>query len=197
MHGLCGENGSGKSTLLEDHLRPGRTPTGAASCSTARETRFGDPSEALAAGIATVTQERTLVPDLSVAENIFLGPRKAALVARDRLARDAAAGPRGARPARAAPSTSTRRVGRLRPDLQQLVEIARALSTDARVLILDEPTSSLADDEVESLFAAVRRLKGSGVATVFVSHRLREVFAARRPRDGPPRRRGRSARADR
>jgi ABC-type sugar transport system ATPase subunit len=67
-------------------------------------------------------------------------------------------------------------VGRLRPDLQQLVEIARALSTDARVLILDEPTSSLADDEVESLFAAVRSLKGGGVATVFVSHRLGEIF---------------------
>jgi ABC-type sugar transport system ATPase subunit len=68
-------------------------------------------------------------------------------------------------------------VRRLRPDLQQLVEIARALSIDARVLILDEPTSSLTEDEVESLFAVVRRLGSQGVATIFVSHRLTEIFA--------------------
>ena len=67
-------------------------------------------------------------------------------------------------------------VRRLRPDLQQMVEIARALSIDARVLILDEPTSSLTDDEVESLFAAVRTLRDDGVSTIFVSHRLDEVF---------------------
>jgi len=174
VHGLCGENGSGKSTLLkvisgQVDSDGGRVVLGGV------ETRFADPAEALAAGIATVSQERTVVPDLSVAENIFLGARKA-------------------RSLRGIDWRTTRRrarevldrlhcsvdvdtpVGSLRPDLQQLVEIARALSTDARVLILDEPTSSLADDEVESLFAAVRRLKGSGVATVFVSHRLSEVF---------------------
>ncbi len=174
VHGLCGENGSGKSTLLkvisgQVDADAGRVVLGGV------ETRFGDASEALAAGIATVSQERTVVPDLSVAENIFLGPRKArswhgidwrttrrrARQVLDRLNCDV---------------DLDAAVGSLRPDLQQLVEIARALSTDARVLILDEPTSSLADDEVESLFAAVRRLKGSGVATVFVSHRLEEVF---------------------
>ena len=68
-------------------------------------------------------------------------------------------------------------VRRLRPDQQQMVEIARALSIDARVLILDEPTSSLTEDEVEALFGLVRRLRGEGVATIFVSHRLGEVFA--------------------
>jgi ABC-type sugar transport system ATPase subunit len=174
VHGLCGENGSGKSTLLkvisgQVDADGGRVVLGGV------QTRFTDASEALAAGIATVSQERTVVPDLSVAENIFLGPRKArswrgidwrrtrrrAREVLDRLNCDV---------------DVDARVGSLRPDLQQLVEIARALSTDARVLILDEPTSSLADDEVESLFAAVRRLKGSGVATVFVSHRLKEVF---------------------
>ena len=68
-------------------------------------------------------------------------------------------------------------VRRLRPDQQQMVEIARALSIDARVLILDEPTSSLTEDEVEALFGLVRRLRGEGVATIFVSHRLGELFA--------------------
>jgi ABC-type sugar transport system ATPase subunit len=174
VHGLCGENGSGKSTLL----RIISAQIAADECAltlAGRPVRFRDASEALAAGIATVTQETTLVPDLSVAENIFLGPRKprtwrgidwrttrrraAELLAR--LDCDVDLG---------APA------GRLRPNLQQLVEIARALSTDARVLILDEPTSSLTDEEVESLFTAVRALKESGVATVFVSHRLNEVL---------------------
>lgn len=174
VHGLCGENGSGKSTLL-------KVISGQVDADDGRvvlegvETRFGDASEALAAGIATVSQERAVVPDLSVAENIFLGPRKA----RSWRGIDWRATRRRAREALDRLDCDVELdvpVGRLRPDLQQLVEIARALSTDARVLILDEPTSSLADDEVESLFAAVRLLKGSGVATVFVSHRLEEVF---------------------
>lgn len=174
VHGLCGENGSGKSTLLkvisgQVDSDGGRVVLGGV------ETRFADPAEALAAGIATVSQERTVVPDLSVAENIFLGARKA----RSWRGIDWRTTRRRAREVldrlHCAVDVDTP-VGSLRPDLQQLVEIARALSTDARVLILDEPTSSLADDEVESLFAAVRRLKGSGVATVFVSHRLNEVF---------------------
>ncbi len=175
VHGLCGENGSGKSTLLKIISAQVEADQGRVTLD-GRTTHFGDASRALAAGIATVTQERALVDELSVCENIFLGPRKP-------------------RTWRGVDWRETRRqarrlldslgceidletpVGRLRPDLQQMVEIARALSTDARVLILDEPTSSLADDEVESLFEAVRTLKGSGVATVFVSHRLREVFA--------------------
>jgi len=175
VHGLCGENGSGKSTLLKVVSAQVDADDGRVLLD-GHETHFADPSRALAAGIATVTQERALVDDLSVAENIFLGPRKprswrgidwrrTRVRAREVLER------LGCEVDLDMP------VGRLRPDLQQLVEIARALSTDARVLILDEPTSSLADDEVESLFDAVRALKGSGVAVVFVSHRLSEIFA--------------------
>ncbi len=175
VHGLCGENGSGKSTLLKVISGQVEADRGRLFLD-GREVSFSDAPDALAAGIATVTQETTLVPELSVAENVFLGPRK----------------PRtwrgidwGATHARAAEVLARLNcdvdpdlpVSALRPDLQQLVEIARALSTDARVLILDEPTSSLADDEVESLFDAVRALKGSGVAVVFVSHRIKEVYA--------------------
>jgi ABC-type sugar transport system ATPase subunit len=161
VHALVGENGSGKSTLLK--ILDGRLK----------------PDEGRVAGaerVATVSQETTLAPDLSIAENIFLGRRMA-------------------RRARMIDWPATRRnagqalerlgleldpampVRRLRPDQAQMVEIARALSMDARVLILDEPTSSLTDDEVRALFDAVTRLREQGVATIFVSHRLNEVFA--------------------
>jgi ABC-type sugar transport system ATPase subunit len=159
VHALVGENGSGKSTLLKivgGHLQP------------------DDGELELTGGTATVSQETTLAPDLSVAENIFLGHRMArrggvidwrttrrrAAEALERLGLDLD------------PSLPVRR---LRPDQAQMVEIARALSIEARVLILDEPTSSLTDDEVGALFAAVRRLREQGVATIFVSHRLDEV----------------------
>jgi ABC-type sugar transport system ATPase subunit len=175
VHVLVGENGSGKSTLLKI-LSGQLQPDAGAITLDGRPTSFRGAADALRQGIATVTQETTLAPDLSIAENVLLGrrmPRRARFIdwrgtrakAREALARldldlD--------------PATPVRR---LRPDQQQLVEIARALSIDARVLILDEPTSSLTDDEVEALFAVVRRLRGEQVAVIFVSHRLNEIFA--------------------
>jgi ABC-type sugar transport system ATPase subunit len=174
VHALMGENGSGKSTLLR--ILSGQLAPDAGSIHFAGQpTWFRTPTEALRQGIATVTQETTLAPDLSIAENIFLGHRMArragfvdwrttrvrARAAIERLGLDLD------------PSMPVRR---LRPDLRQMVEIARALSIDARVLILDEPTSSLMDDEVASLFAAVRKLRDDGVSTIFVSHRIDEVF---------------------
>jgi len=175
VHALVGENGSGKSTLLRvvsGQLRPDAGEVELAG----RVVSFRSPAEALAGGVAVVSQETTLVPDLSVAENVFLGhrqarrgglidwrgTRRAARAALDRLE------------LRVDPSLPARR---LRPDEAQMVEIARALSMDARVLILDEPTSSLTDDEVATLFATVRALRERGVAVIFVSHRLNEVFA--------------------
>jgi ABC-type sugar transport system ATPase subunit len=175
VHGLVGENGSGKSTLL-GIMSAQLVPDEGRLLLDGREVRFRDAAEALAAGIATVTQETTLVPSLSVAENIFLGPRKP----RTRLGIDWRATRQRAAALLRSLECDVRLdtpAGRLRPNVQQLVEIARALSTNARVLILDEPTSSLADDEVELLFAAVRRLAANGVAVVFVSHRLNEIFA--------------------
>jgi ABC-type sugar transport system ATPase subunit len=175
VHALIGENGSGKSTLLKivsGQLRrdAGRVVLGG------DEVEFRNPTEAMRAGIATVTQETTLAPDLTVAENIFLGHR----LARRGPMIDWRESRRRARLALERLQLTldpARLVRRLRPDQQQMVEIARALSVDARVLILDEPTSSLTDDEVAALFGVVRRLKDEGVAVVFVSHRLQEVFA--------------------
>jgi ABC-type sugar transport system ATPase subunit len=174
IHGLIGENGSGKSTLLKIIAGQLEADSGRLVLD-GRDVRFANAARAMAAGIATVTQETTLVRELSVAENIFLGPRKArrpwgidwrrtradAVAILDRLGLDID------------PSLP---VGRLRPDQQQMVEIARALSIVARVVILDEPTSSLPDDQVASLFEAVRALRDQGVAVVFVSHRMNEIF---------------------
>jgi ABC-type sugar transport system ATPase subunit len=161
VHALVGENGSGKSTLLK--ILSGQL-------------QADDGDLNVAGSTATVSQETTLAPDLSIAENIFLGhrmARRAGFVDWRATRRDAARALERLG-LRLDPSLPVRR---LRPDQAQMVEIARALSMDARVLILDEPTSSLTDDEVAALFAAVRRVREQGVATIFVSHRLNEVFA--------------------
>jgi ABC-type sugar transport system ATPase subunit len=162
IHALVGENGSGKSTLLRiigGHLAPDAGVL---------DVRAGSR-------IATVSQETTLAPDLSIAENILLGHRQ--------VRRHGYIDWRATRQ-RAAEALArldldldvSLPVRRLRPDQAQMVEIARALSTDARILILDEPTSSLTDDEVAALFRSLLRLREQGVATVFVSHRLNEIF---------------------
>lgn len=175
VHALVGENGSGKSTLLK--IVSGQLQADHGSLTFAGEPlRLRNAIDAMRRGIATVTQETTLAPDLTIAENVFLGHRMArrggfidwrrtrarAQEALARLGLDLD------------PTTPARR---LRPDQQQMVEIARALSIDAQVLILDEPTSSLTDDEVAALFTIVRNLGADGVATIFVSHRINEVFA--------------------
>lgn len=175
VHGLVGENGSGKSTLLRilaGQILPDRARVTLAGA----PLPLGRPRRSLQAGIATVAQETTLVPDLSIAENILLGRRMArrwwgldwretrrrAHEVLERLELDLD------------PRASVRA---LRPDEQQVVEVARAISMRARILVLDEPTSSLTDDEVEALFGVVRRLRREGIATIFVSHRLQEVLA--------------------
>lgn len=174
VHSLMGENGSGKSTLLG--ILSGQLRPDAGSVFLDGESvTFSNPAQAVARGIAMVSQEIAVAPDLSVAENILLGRR---------LVR----GPAGIDWARtrARAADVLERLGldldpavlvrRLRPDQRQMVEIARAASMNARVLILDEPTSSLTDDEVQNLFRAVRRMTDQGVAIIFVSHRIPEVL---------------------
>ncbi|MFN8224121.1 MAG: sugar ABC transporter ATP-binding protein [Gaiellales bacterium] len=175
VHALVGENGSGKSTMLK--LLSGQVlPDGGTITFAGAPVTFRRPTDALRHGIATVTQETTLAPDLSIAENVFLGHRmvKRGPVIDWRATRQRA---REALDRLGIDIDLETAVRRLRPDQQQMVEIARALSMDARLVILDEPTSSLTDDEVETLFALVGRLREEGVTTIFVSHRLQEVFA--------------------
>ncbi|MEU4381897.1 sugar ABC transporter ATP-binding protein [Micromonospora echinofusca] len=173
VHALLGENGAGKSTLINilsgvvtDH--DGRISIGG------DPVRFAGPAAAQAAGIATIHQELDLVPALSVAENLVLGrePRTRLRTldrrAMTRTARDWL-GPLGAE------IDPRRPVGSLRVGEQQLVEIAKALSLDARVLIMDEPTAALADAEVRRLMSTIRALRERGVAVVYISHRLEEI----------------------
>jgi ABC-type sugar transport system ATPase subunit len=174
IHSLVGANGSGKSTLL--NILSGQVAPDAGTIELDGATvRFRDPARALASGIATVTQETTLVPELSVAENILLGPRKV----RRWFGIDWRASRRRAAEIQkllGAEFSVDDRVSELPPDQQQLVEIARAISMNARVLLLDEPTSSLTEAEVESLFGLVRSLKAHGMTTIFVTHRMSELF---------------------
>ena len=182
VHALLGENGAGKSTLVrilsgiiqasDGHLLIGGV-----------ETAFATVRDAQMAGISIIHQELNLVPQMTVAENIFLGrePRLAGLVIdRPALARGGPAphvgrGGGGATAWLGVRLDPSSRVGSLRIGEQQLVEIAKALSLDASVLIMDEPTSALSPPECAQLFKIIRQLAEAGVAIVYISHRMDEV----------------------
>jgi ABC-type sugar transport system ATPase subunit len=174
VHALAGENGSGKSTLLG--ILSGQLAADSGEMwMHGRRTSFRSPADAIAAGICMVSQETSIAPDLTVGENVLLGRMDRRWWGVDRPA-----SMRTAQTFLARLGTGVdprERAGDLPPDQLQLVEIARALSMDARVLILDEPTSSLTASEAESLLTVVDDLRGDGVVTIFVSHRMSEVFA--------------------
>jgi rhamnose transport system ATP-binding protein len=172
-HALVGENGAGKSTIVK-MLAGVHRPDDGTLVLDGRPVEFGSPAAAKAAGIAVIYQEPTLFPDLSVEENIVMGrhPRKG-LGRIDRTAiREEAErlftrlGVRldPARPARGLSIAD-----------QQIVEIAKALSADARVLVMDEPTAALSRVEVERLFSVARALRREGAAIMFISHRFEEI----------------------
>ncbi|MCL3818286.1 sugar ABC transporter ATP-binding protein [Aeromicrobium wangtongii] len=174
VHGLIGANGSGKSTLL-GILSGQLTPDAGTVSLNGEVLTLSSPSRALALGIAMVSQEFAYAPDLTVTENVLMGRRleRSALGINWRASRESAAAILN----RLGVEVDVdRRVADLRPDQRQMVEIARALSTNARILILDEPTSSLDSHEAEGLFEVVRTLRDQGVSVVFVSHRLDELF---------------------
>ena len=174
VHALMGQNGSGKSTMLNVLSGQLRPDEGTIELD-GHEVVFRSPPDALAQGISMVCQETALAEHLSVAENILLGRR----LVRGRTGIDWAATRARAREILARLGVEydcSRLVSSLRPDQKQMVEIARALSTDVRILVLDEPTSSLTDEEVQGLFAAIRRLTERGVCVLYVSHRLPEIF---------------------
>ena len=176
IHALMGENGAGKSTLIKVLTGVEEFETGEIlidGCDHAIVNR--SPQEAQNRGISTVYQEVNLCPNLTVAENLFIGrePRKGGLIDW---------------------KTMNKKAGKLLQDLdihadvtqtidhysiaiQQMVAIARAVDMSAKVLILDEPTSSLDDGEVEKLFTLMRRLKAEGVGIIFVTHFLEQVYA--------------------
>lgn len=174
IHALLGENGAGKSTLIKI-ITGIHEPDGGTIRLHGEDVHFANVRAANRAGIVALYQELSIVPSISVAENILLGdetPSAGGVVrwaqlrrrAREQLQRINQKIPLG------------RLAGELSPVQQTMVAFARALATDARVLILDEPTASLTDTEIRDLFAVLRSLRDEGVSIVYVSHRLEEVF---------------------
>ena len=181
VHALLGENGAGKSTLVKILAGVHQPDSGTLKVNGADVTLPG-PAAAKAAGIAVIYQEPTLFPDLTVAENMFVGrqPHRSASwikggrrIDRRAMLREAAAVFK-----RLSVPLDPARIARgLSIADQQVVEIGKALSLDARVIVMDEPTAALSAAEVERLFEVIRTLKSQGAAVLFISHRLEEVFA--------------------
>ncbi|MFI6324118.1 sugar ABC transporter ATP-binding protein [Nonomuraea sp. NPDC050556] len=174
VHAIVGENGAGKSTLMKV-LAGVYTPDEGSIEIDGRAVGFSHPSQAQRAGVAIIYQEFNLLPERSVAENVFLGrePVRRGLVDRAAMSR--------------ATRTLLHELGeesfspddlvkRLSVAQQQVVEIVKALSVDARIVVMDEPTAALAEHEVELLYRLVRRLQERGIAVLYISHRLKEVF---------------------
>lgn len=175
IHALLGENGAGKSTLLKI-LSGAYQPDSGQVFLGESEVRFSHPQEALSAGVAVIYQELNLLPELSIAENIFLGhlpQSRPGWVDGKKLHTDTAAALKQVGLS-VAPST---KLGSLPLAQRQMVEIAKALSRNARVIAFDEPTSSLSRREVETLFSLIRELKDQGRSILYVSHRMDEIFA--------------------
>ncbi|HEX5075827.1 MAG TPA: sugar ABC transporter ATP-binding protein [Gemmatimonadaceae bacterium] len=172
-HALCGENGAGKSTLGKI-LAGIHTPDAGRVFIHGREVQFESPRDALAAGVGMVHQELAFCENLSVAENLCLGslPSRGGLLDRDAMASRATA-------MLAEIGTTLdvwRPVGSLTIAQQQMVQIAMAVSGGAKIIIFDEPTSSLSQVESDRLYELIGRLKQRGVACIYVSHRMPEVF---------------------
>ncbi len=174
VHALCGENGAGKSTLMKI-LAGALTDYEGEILLDGKPVKFTGPSDAEAAGIQIIHQELNLVPELSVAANLFLGRE--------------IAGPLGFLNTRAmeakakalfdrlgTPISPRSRVADLRIGDQQMVEIAKALASDASIVIMDEPTSALSDAEVARLYRVINDLRAAGTAILYISHKMNEVF---------------------
>ncbi|WP_425548057.1 sugar ABC transporter ATP-binding protein [Arthrobacter ginkgonis] len=174
VHGLVGENGAGKSTLMKLLAGVHQRDSGEILLG-GEPVDFGHPTQAHEAGLSTVFQEFNLLPDRTVAENIFLGrePRKGPLVSRALMNSQAAQLLDSLGIASIRPTTQVRALSVAE---QQIVEIAKAVSFNARVISMDEPTAALAGPEVELLYQIIARLKQRGTAILYVSHRLREIF---------------------
>jgi rhamnose transport system ATP-binding protein len=175
VHALVGENGAGKSTLVKILAGVYQPDAGAMEID-GREMTLHSPAAAQAAGIAVIYQEPALFPDLTVAENMFIGRQP--LRAGRRIDRRALRADAAAIFARLGVQLDPARIARgLSIADQQVVEIGKAISLDARVIVMDEPTAALSAAEVDRLFDVVRALSASGTAVLFISHRLEEVFA--------------------
>jgi ribose transport system ATP-binding protein len=171
--GIIGENGAGKSTLIRSLAGAHLIDSGQIEIE-GQPVHLRSPAESIAAGVAVIYQELTIVPEMTIAENVFLGnlPRKGPLIDRSLMN------------ARAATLLKRlglklhpgKRAGDLAPGYQQMVEIARAINRNAKILLMDEPTSYLSEHEVGRLFEFIEQLKREGLGIIYISHHLEEIF---------------------
>jgi ABC-type sugar transport system ATPase subunit len=169
VHALLGENGAGKSTLIKI-LGGVYTKDSGEITIDGREARISDVASAQRHGISIIHQELMLAPDISIAENIFVGRElttKLGLVDMPRMEREA----QEMLDAFGLELRATVKIGKLTIAQRQMIEIVRAISFGAKIIVMDEPTSSLSENEVEILFDAIRRLRDSGVGIIYISHR--------------------------
>src|SRR3954454_11335634 len=171
---LMGENGAGKSTLMKILSGAYQADPGGEIRLKGRPVTIDGPLAGRRAGIAVIYQELSLAPNLTVAENVFLGDEKSRLGLIDRRSMEAAVAPLLQR--LNAPFSPAARVATLSLAERQLVEIARALAEHPRILVMDEPTTALSAREAERLFSIIRQLKSEGIAIVYISHRMSEVY---------------------
>jgi ribose transport system ATP-binding protein len=174
VHILLGENGAGKSTLMKI-LSGAYQKSAGQIIFDGTEVEIKNPKHAQTLGISTVYQEFNLIPHLPIGENIFLGRepvRVAGIIDRRAILEEA----KRALVGLGLTIDPRRLVKNLRVAEQQMVEVAKALSLDARILIMDEPTAALTEHEIGELFATIRKLKEKGVAIVYISHRMEELF---------------------
>src|ERR687889_1845498 len=173
VHAVAGENGAGKSTLMKILSQVERPTEGEAEIS-GEPVAFRGPRYAQSLGVAMVYQEFALAPHLSVAENLFMGrePGRFGFVNRRAESEEA----RGLLERVGLRTDPDRMISSLAVAEQQRLEIAKALAIDAKVVIMDEPTATLAEREIEDLFNVIRDLTSQGIAILYISHRLDEIF---------------------
>ncbi|SES06154.1 sugar ABC transporter ATP-binding protein [Salisediminibacterium halotolerans] len=176
IHALMGENGAGKSTLIKILTGIHKSDAGTIRVKE-REIEYSHPKEAEGDGIAVIHQELNILPELSVAENFYLGKEETAgrspwLKTKDMNRKTAEV--MGKLGLNVSPTT---RAGSLSVGQQQIIEIAKALETNAELIIMDEPTAALTGREIETLFKIIRDLQAEGVSFVYISHRMEEIFS--------------------
>jgi simple sugar transport system ATP-binding protein len=171
VHALMGENGAGKSTLVKVMTGVYEKDAGHIAIE-GRAVHFKSPQEAQKNGIGTVYQEITLCPNLTVAENMFIGRGRYAFVQWKRMNEKTAK----LLDSLGIPARPTQQLSSCSLAVQQMIAIARAIDMDCKILVLDEPTSSLDEDEVRKLFELMRELKSRGVGIVFITHFLDQVY---------------------
>ncbi len=174
VHALMGENGAGKSTLMKILSGAYHADPGGEIRIDGKHVTISGPLDALHCGISTIYQELSLAPNLSVAENMLLGREHRSGPMVNRRSMEQAC--RAVLDRLGVRFKASTKVGELSMAERQLVEIARALIANARILIMDEPTTSLSSRETDALFALIRQLRAEGLAIIYISHRMAEVY---------------------